>query len=220
MILNPCPSKITFRRLLKKAIINSEPFKTVLDCASAGDKFLSYFPGKEYYSVDKNAELIKEAIHRNADNCNCHFICDNLLFFERLDKDRQYGLVVSTHTLSHIAESDKNKVLTNLVNKVGIGGSFILQCSADELSYVSLYVHRFDVVVNKLYRGMLTLAFERFLFWVYDVGTIEKLGNEGRLLLYQKTRMIVLLLSFFVSFFDCFFSPKSCVIHFKNKIKV
>lgn len=59
MKYNPRPSKIIFFRSLNKAIIiNSESYRTVLDCASAGAKNRKLFTGKEYYGVNINRDYI------------------------------------------------------------------------------------------------------------------------------------------------------------------
>ena len=130
MYLSPRPSKIVFQQLFRRAITDSEPFYTVLDCASAGAKFRGLFKGKEYHGVDINRVLIAQAVDDYRDDSLSYFYYDDMVHFQSPVKNRQFDLVISTHTIAHLGLERAETALSNLVDRVRPGGCSILQCSA------------------------------------------------------------------------------------------
>jgi SAM-dependent methyltransferase len=217
MYLNPRPSKISFRKIFATLITQSEPFSTVLDCASAGAKNIGLFQGKEYHGVDINQELIETARQKYGSQSTAFFYHDDLLNFTSTVKDRMFDLVVCTHTLAALAENSKSRALNNLAERVRPGGSFILQCSSRELAYTKALEGMFSKITYYPYRGALSRAYEALLGKIYQTDAIGSLGSVGRVRLYKYSRHAVLLAALPLSALDRFFNTDTVVVFFTRR---
>ena len=162
MILNPRPSKISFFKLLFQILKDVEPYKNILDCASAGAKNRKLFKDKDYYGVDINAALIEQAKKDYVSDPGAHFYKDDALNFSSELKDMGFDLVISTHTLSWFTIDQKSIVLKNLTDRVNEGGTFILQCTASEIEFIQEVVKNFRTYKIFPYRVFLVNGMKSF----------------------------------------------------------
>ncbi len=214
---NPRPSKIVFYRLLCKALNNVRTFNSIMDCASAGAKNRKMFPGKEYYGVDINERLIEEAQKKYKDDHLANFYQDDMRDFKSSIKHMKFDLVVSTHTIAHIDKENKEKALSNLVNKVKTNGELILQCMYHDLGYCKFIENEFVNVKKYQYRGVISRLFEEISVPIIFKKHIGKINFIESSFLYKFIRYILLRMAFVLSWMDGIGMYDSCLIHFDQK---
>jgi len=192
MYSNPRPSKIVFRRLLNRVLVDAEPYQTVLDCGSAGAKNRHLFSGKEYHGVDIDRDLIEKARRNHREDNTAFFYHDDIVDFQSEVTKQTFDLVICTHTLAHISSEDKIKATKNLPQRVEIGGSLILQCLSDDVKHVQNIQDCFTTVSKWSYRGLLSRVYEGALSRLFGTDCIGGLGTLGRVSGYNSTRALVL----------------------------
>jgi SAM-dependent methyltransferase len=216
LVLNPRPSKITFRRILPRFIRASEPFRTVLDCGSGRGKLRQLFQDKEYYGVDKNKELIEHARASSGQTSGSYYYHDDILNMESEIKDKKFDLVVCTHVFSSLHPSVKTRAVENLIERVRDQGSLILHCHVVDLPYLDSSISSCESIKRCCYRGLLSRCYEGFLSGGFQTECIGALEDSKRGGLYLKTVPMVLGGSLCLSWFDRCFSPGEVLLHFKG----
>jgi len=188
-----------------------------MDCASAEAKNRDLFKGKEYYGVDINKSLIDKAREQYHSDPTSFFIHDDVLNFKGSVKNKFFDLVVCTHTLAHIPNFKKHISLKNLVERVKVHGSFILECSVFELEYLKKIENMFTFVLKYPYRGIFSRGYETLLQWIYNTDVVGRLESNGRVTLYKYTKYFVFPASYFLSLFDRVFFNENLLVHFIKK---
>lgn len=205
MFLNLRPSKVVYARHLRKYMAKAEPYSTVLDCACANGKNRYFFPGKIYHGLDFNSERIAFARERYATDPCCHFYHDDMVNPVSHVREHQFDLVVSTHTLAHIAVDEKQAAVENMVALTVGGGSLIIQANrVDQPSLQSIQAE-FETVHIAHYRGRSSRwfeqALERFFRAPLSVAAFRD-GERGGI--YRRTKYLLYALSFMFALFDGF----------------
>jgi SAM-dependent methyltransferase len=196
MLILPRPSKIVFYRILKHMIRNAEPFRSVLDFASAGAKNLGLFRGKRYTGADINKDLQKKARKRFSNRKDVKILTADIL------KPRipaKFDLVVSTHTLVYIRQI--RQAVGNLKKLTSTGGCLILHLLLKDLGpeLRQELEMSFAAVRYVPFRRSFSVLYERFLSSLVGPG---HLGSFEGTRLSWFARKILLLFSFIISLVD------------------
>ncbi len=218
MYLNLRPSKVVFERRLRQALAAAEPYDDVLDCACAAGKHRYMFPAKTYYGVDIDAERIERAKEQYREAQDCFFYHDDMTGFLSDIRNKRFGVVVSTHTLTHISEDRKSLAVSNLADQVQPGGSLIIQSTHDNLAVCKTVADRFANVTLYCYRGALSRVFEEFIAWLYKAPVNDPLARSGpRAGLYRRTNGLMLFKSKVISWLDWMGRPDHFLLHLSGK---
>jgi SAM-dependent methyltransferase len=218
MYLNMRPSKVVFERRLRKALAAAEPYTEVLDCACASGKNRYIFPEKIYYGVDFDAGRIEKAKQRYNGASDSFFYLDDMTDFQSDITSHSFGLVISTHTLTHIENQLKQKTVQNLTDLVKKGGSLIIQSTTDNLSVCESVADQYARVTRYRYRGSLSRMFEAFVSWLYQMPINRpdlRTGKRARL--YRSTQHFMLAKSWVLSALDWIGTPDHFLIHYSGK---
>ncbi|MFC1891401.1 methyltransferase domain-containing protein [Thermodesulfobacteriota bacterium] len=220
IILTPRPSKISFIRLFEKLIKESEPFDTILDCASAGAKNIRFFQRKRYFGIDINKAIVEASNNMHNSDPNIQLYHDDVLDFQSKVKELNFDLVVSTHTIGWIKNEKKMLAIKNLIDRVKIGGDFIFQCTNAEQQYLGEISKYFNSTVIYPYRGLGSQLYEKLLQWFFGTNNVGGLGSKVRFPLDKQILLFVNLMSNVLAMGDRFIHPDHYLIHYRGKVDI
>lgn len=184
--LFPSPAKVYILRRVRHEFRTSRP-KTILDVASADFKYRFLFPGAHYTGLDIDAEMISRGQARyfgSIGKWESVGVCADIS--KAIDLPAKYDMVVSLHTLDHLAMSDKKFAVEQLAKSVRKDGLLIIQASnlaecvlelgasfaeVDHFNCGSLLTQRMEDYwggrVGKINPTVLTLQLFSFIFAIF-----------------------------------------------------
>ena len=173
------PDKYKFRRSFKNylKIVSSEipSPKAVLDAACAYGKFIDLFKNDNYMGIDINADAILFLKDRYPGR-HKFFVVDmvNEIYPKNFDysdvtpTERNgigngtggFDLVISTHTLSHIAPEKHYIVLDKLIGSTKINGFMILHVNSKNIRTIAYLKEKMIILRESSYRGYVSDVME------------------------------------------------------------
>jgi predicted RNA-binding Zn-ribbon protein involved in translation (DUF1610 family) len=206
------PYKYVFYRYFKKCLKLAEPYTTIIDCASAGDKHRYLFKGKKYSGVDCDQKLIDRA-QKNRDE-NSYYYCDNILQPKSGITNMQFDCCVSTHTLAHIDNSQIHLAISNLLKLTDMKhGKLIIQFVKGQEDVINNALnncnYNITIILKFKYGGKVSFIFESFLCRIFNVNDVFYIQTSGGSLKSKFTNLVIYSISFILSFLDPMIPPFS-----------
>lgn len=195
----------------------SEPYETILDAASAGDKNRHLFTGKEYHGVDIDSEMISNALKKHHEDAKSFFYVDDITNLQSKVLENEFDLVVSTNTLEYVPAAKISIAIENLVKRVKQNGNFILQCPRKSVIPARKFHRFFRKMDYYPYRCRFGGKYERMLAKIYGTPEVGSLGTKGNVRLYRWTRPLLLHLSHLLSKIDFIGGSELYIFIFENK---
>jgi len=154
------PYKHKFRRVFRRMIYSTQPYKSVLDVACDDAKFRKYFSTANYTGIDSSSKSISSdrAISTMKKFQNTKLLLGDLTDPNFTEINGKYDLVVCTHTMAHIKNSANKKIAArNLINSINNNGSLIVQLTNNCLKIIKPILDN-ELILKKhaRYRGLLS----------------------------------------------------------------
>jgi hypothetical protein len=153
------PSKQFFYRTVKQWL-SHRSYDVALDAASANFKNAAIIKAEKYIGVDLDAAFLKQGSGNHPNSIPLHADVRKL---ESHISPGSIDLCISTHTISHLNESDVSNFISSLVNLNKTGGDLLFNIDRESFNRLHLEIllrPHYEKVTIRRYRNVLSRAFE------------------------------------------------------------